>query len=156
MGETTARQCVIQFANAISNYEELRQCFFHQMTHTNAQNVCQLHKQQHRIDGMIGLLDCMHVYWKNCHVAWQGQYQGKEKYPTIVLDVMCDYNLYFWHHKFGAAGTLNDISICNLSSLHKTFVDGTFVDTCDFLFTINEKQFDWLWVTVDGIYPKLS
>jgi hypothetical protein len=126
------------------------------MTRADAKNVCQLHKEQHGIDGMIGSLDCMHVYWKNCPVAWQGQYQGKEKYPTIVLEAMCDYNLYFWHHEFGAAGTLNDISIWDLSGVHKTFVDGTFADTCDFPFIIDGKQFDRLWVTVDGIYPKLS
>jgi hypothetical protein len=156
MGETTARQCVIRFANAVSNCEELKQRFFRPMTRNDAKNVCKLHKDQHGIDGMIGSLDCMHVYWKNCPVAWQGQYQGKEKYPTIVLEAMCDYNLYFWHHEFGAAGTLNDISIWDLSGLHKTFVDGTFADTCDFPFMIDGKQFDRLWVTVDGIYPKLS
>jgi hypothetical protein len=69
---------------------------------------------------------------------------------------MCDYNLYFWHHEFGAAGTLNDISIWDLSGLHKAFVDGTFVNNCNFSYTIDGKQFDKLWVTVDGIYPKLS
>jgi hypothetical protein len=156
MGESTARQCLIRFANAISNCDKLKQHFFHPMTCSDAKNVCQLHKEQHGIDGMIGLLDCMHVYWKNCPVAWQGQYQGKEKYPTLVLEAMCDYNLYFWHHEFGAAGTLNDISIWDLSGLHKTFVDGTFSNNCDFPFTIDGKQFDQLWVTVDGIYPKLS
>jgi hypothetical protein len=98
----------------------------------------------------------MHVYWKNCPVAWQGQYQGKEKYPTLVLEGMCDYNIYFWHHEFGAAGTLNDISIWDLSGLHKAFVDGTFTNNFDFLYTIDGKQFDKLWVTVDGIYPKLA
>jgi hypothetical protein len=156
MGESTARQCLIRFANAISNCDELKQRLFRPMTRSDAKNVCQLHKEQHGIDGMIGLLDCMHVYWKNCPVAWQGQYQGKEKYPTLVLEAMCDYNLYFWHHEFGAAGTLNDISIWDLSGLHKTFVDGTFSNNCDFPFTIDGKQFDRLWVTVDGIYPKLS
>jgi hypothetical protein len=35
-------------------------------------------------------------------------------------------------------------------------VDGTFADTCDFPFMIDGKQFDRLWVTVNGIYPKLS
>jgi hypothetical protein len=132
-------------------------CKLHKEQHgIDGINVCKLHKEQHGIDGMIGSLDCMHVYWKNCPVAWQGQYQGKEKYPTIVLEGMCDYILYFWHHEFGAAGTLNDISIWDLSGLHKTFVDGTFADTCDFPFTIDGKQFDRLWVTVDSIYPKLS
>jgi hypothetical protein len=71
-------------------------------------------------------------------------------------EAMCDYNLYFWHHEFGAAGTLNDISIWDMSGLHKAFVDGYFTEHCDFTYTIDGKQFDKLWVTVDGIYPKLS
>jgi hypothetical protein len=66
---------------------------------------------------------------------------------------MCDFDLYFWHHKFGMAGTLNDISIWDLSGLHKAYVDGTFTNQIDFPFTINGKQFDKLWVTVDGVYP---
>jgi hypothetical protein len=156
MGETTARRCFIRFANAISSCARLQQRFFRPMNRTDAQNVCALHKGQHGIEGMIGSLDCMHVYWKNCPVAWQGQYQGKEKYPTIVLEAMCDYNLYFWHHEFGAAGTLNAISIWDMSGLHKAFVDGTFTENCDFSYTIDGKTFDKLWVTVDGIYPKLS
>jgi hypothetical protein len=80
----------------------------------------------------------------------------KGKYPTLVLEAICDYNLYFWHHGFGTAGTLNDISIWDLSGLHKTFVDGTFANNCNCPFNINGKQFNRLWVTVDGIYPKLS
>jgi Plant transposon protein len=52
-----------------------------------------LHLQQHGVDGMLGSLDCMHVGWKNCPVAWQGAFQGKEKAPTIVLEAVADYNL---------------------------------------------------------------
>jgi hypothetical protein len=141
--------------DSLLQFDEMKQCFFHPMTCSDTKK-CVLHKDQHRIDGMIGSLDCMHFYWKNCPVAWQGQYQGKEKYPTIVLEVMCDYILYFWHHEVGAAGTLNDISIWDLSSLHKAFVDGTYLENCNFSYTINEKQFDKLWVTVNGIYPMLS
>jgi hypothetical protein len=74
----------------------------------------------------------------------------------MVLEAMCDHNLYFWHHEFGSAGTLNDISIWDMSGLHKAFVDGTWSEEIDFPFTINGELFQQLWVTVDGIYPELA
>jgi hypothetical protein len=156
MGESTARACLLRFAQCITTSDELLQRFFRPMNRTDAQNVCQLHKDVHGIDGMVGSLDCMHVTWKNCPVAWQGQYEGKEEGPTMVLEAMCDHNLYFWHHEFGSAGTLNDISIWDMSGLHKAFVDGTWTDTIDFPFTIDGQVFDKLWVTVDGIYPQIG
>jgi hypothetical protein len=156
MGETTARKCLIHFAAAVNGSDELTHRFFRPMTRSDAINVCKLHKNQHGVDGMVGSLDCMHVSWKNCPVAWQGQFQGKEAYPSIVLEAMCDYNLYFWHHEFGSAGTLNDISIWDLSGLHKAFVDGTWSENVDFEYSINGELFNKLWVTVDGIYPLIS
>jgi hypothetical protein len=51
------------------------------MNKNDAQNVCQLHKEVYGIDGMVESLDCMHVTWKNCPVAWQG-YEGKEEVPS--------------------------------------------------------------------------
>jgi hypothetical protein len=53
MGETTARQCVIHFANGICNCDVLKERFFRPMTRGDAKNVCQLHKDQHGIDGMM-------------------------------------------------------------------------------------------------------
>ncbi len=34
-------------------------------------------------------LDCCHIRWKNCQVAWPGQFEGKEGEPTIVLEATC-------------------------------------------------------------------
>jgi hypothetical protein len=68
----------------------------------------------------------MHTYWKNCPVAWQGSYQGKEGKPTIVLEAISDYHLWFWHASYGYAGTLNDRTILNLSPLLQSLIDGTF------------------------------
>jgi hypothetical protein len=130
--------------------------FFHPMNCSDARRITELHQLQHGIDGMVGSLDCMYVSWKNCPVAWQGQFHGKEEYPTMVLEVMCNYNLYFWHHEFGLAGMLNDVSIWDMSGLHKAFMDGTWSEEIDFPFTINGELFQQLWVTVDGIYPELA
>ena len=74
---------------------------------------------------MLGLLDCIHVHWKNCSITFQGAYMGKEKYLTIVLEAMADHNLWFWHTVFRFAGCCNDINILDASLLHKCFIDGT-------------------------------
>ena len=69
--------------------------FFQEMTKADARRVTTMLLKEHGIEGMAGSLDCMHVKWKNCPVAWQGQYQGKECCPTIVMEVFCDFNLWF-------------------------------------------------------------
>ncbi len=73
------------------------------------------HKAIHQVDGMFGSLDCMHTHWKNCPVAWQGSYKGKEKKSTIVLEAISDYHCFRLHAAYGFAGTMNDINILNLS-----------------------------------------
>ena len=72
----------------------------------------------------------MHNGWKNCPKAWQASYKsGKESGgPTVVLEAVADYHLWFWHASFGYAGSLNDLNILNLSPLLESLVDGTFVD----------------------------
>ena len=44
--------------------------------------------------GMLGSIDCMHWEWKNCPAAWAGQFQGKEKTPTVILEAITSYNLH--------------------------------------------------------------
>ena len=62
---------------------------------------------------------------KNCPVAFQGSYQGKEKYASIVSDAVADNKLWFCHAPFGFAGSCNDINILDVSLLHTNFLDGS-------------------------------
>jgi Plant transposon protein len=98
----------------------------------------------------------MHVAWKNCPLAWEGQFKSKEKSPTIVLEAFADYNLWIWHSAYGFAGTLNIINILEQSPLLKSLVDGSFSQFVDFEFVIGEKPFCCLWLLVVGIYPELA
>jgi hypothetical protein len=122
------------------------------ITPADAKKIEALHYRTHGIRGMIGSLDCSHFVWGNCPVAHHGQFQGKEGKPTIVMEAMCDYNLFAWHTVFGYSGVLNDINIWDSSLLHKAFCDGSF-STCDFSFEIGGETFHHLWLLVDGIYP---
>ena len=156
MGETTGRDCLKKLARVISSSDELRSVFLRSMTRVDARRVTELHREKHGIDGMIGSIDCMHVGWKNCPVAWQGQFSGAKGKPTLVLEAFADHNLWIWHAVFGWAGTLNDINIWDRSPLLQSFIDGSFYNDVDFEFEIFGNVFYRLWLMADGIYPELA
>jgi hypothetical protein len=156
MGETTARDAFKRFTRIIAGSENLRQRFFRSMTRSDATKISEMHFNHYGVHGMVGSLDCMHVPWKNCPVAWQGTHSGKAGSPTLVLEAMADHNMWFWHASFGWPGTLNDINIWNGSPLHEEFTSGRWGRSVDFPFSIGDYQFTKLFVLVDGIYPELS
>jgi hypothetical protein len=108
---------------------------------------------------MFGSLDCMHTYWKNCPKAWQGSFSGKEKQPTIILESISDYYTWFWHASYGYdAGTLNDLNVLNLSPFLDALRSGKFaqIERLVFPYEIGLEEFMFLYILVDGIYPKYS
>jgi Plant transposon protein len=109
-----------------------------------------LHRRVHNVNGMLGSLDCMHTYWKNCPVAWQQSFQGKE----------AGHNLWFWHTSYGYAGSLNDLNILNLSPLLDKVTNGSFTMVEEAAkvvpYNIGTENFNKMYVLVDGIYPKYS
>jgi hypothetical protein len=120
----------------------------------------QLHFCRHNTRGMYGSLDCMHVFWKQCPKAWQQSYKGKENKPSIVLEAVCDYNLWFWHSFFGSGGSFNDLNVLDVSNLLQMFLDGSLDSLEDqsgvVPFKIGAHEFGKLFLLVDGIYPLLS
>ena len=124
MSKTYADSCCDHFAQAIktlymSNYLRLP-------TATDVKRVLKLHKAIHNVDGLIGSLDCTHTYWKNCPKAWQQSYKGKEDKPSIAMEAVCDFNLFFWHTAYGYTGACNDLIILSLSPLLDRLLDGSF------------------------------
>ena len=149
MGMSTAHSCFKHLITCLSQSTVFRNKYMRQMNRADAYRITELHHNQHGIDGMIGSLDCMHLFWKNCPVKWQGAFKGKEKKPSIVLEAMCDYNLWIWHSAFGYAGSQNDINIWEQSPLLQSFIDGTFSLDVDFEYEINGKVFTKLFLLVD-------
>ena len=129
-------------------------------TPADLKSLTKLHKAVHGVDGMFGSLDCMHTVWKNCPVAWQGSFKGKEKKSTIVLEAIADHHMWFWHLSYGYAGTLNDLNILDLSPFLESLVNGKFATAESVAgvvpFHIGEEKFQKLFLLVDGIYPKYS
>lgn len=157
MSKTEARECLLQFVRTVKD------CFSGEYlrcpTSQDMESIVALHKHgKHKIPGMLGSLDCMHMLWKNCPKAYAGQFKGKEKKPTVVLEAACDYNLWFWHASFGHPGSLNDINILNLSPLLDAFLDGTFADRerSAVPYAIADEMFNSLYFLADGIYPSYS
>ncbi|XP_052620676.1 uncharacterized protein LOC111919209 isoform X2 [Lactuca sativa] len=78
----------------------------------------QIVNEKHGFPGMLGSIDCMHWPWKNCPVAWQGQYtRGDQGCPTSMLEAVASQDLWIWHAYFGVAGSNNDINVLNQSPL---------------------------------------
>jgi hypothetical protein len=159
MSKEFARECCLQFDSAI------RTCYMKEFlrlpTKDDLKAICALHKSVHKVDGLApGSLDCTHTYWKNCPKAWQGSYQGKEGKPSIVLEAIADYHMWFWHASYGYAGTLNDKNILNLSPFHESLLNGTFDELEKQAgvvpYRIGDETFNKLFILVDGIYPQYS
>ena len=157
MSKTCARDCYMQFAMAMKKLycsEHLRK-----PTLEDLKNITSLHKSVHRgVDGILGSLDCMHVYWDKCPVAWQGQFKKGKAKPSIVLEGLADYNLYLWHAGFGTAGTQNDVNVFNLSELCNMILNGELekLETQLGPFKVMDFVYDFLIILVDGIYPRYN
>ncbi|KAI7953618.1 hypothetical protein MJO28_006165 [Puccinia striiformis f. sp. tritici] len=148
--ESTARQTLRIFCNTINNLyanEYLR-------TPTANDLIRMLDVNNTRgFPGCIGSLDCMHWAWKNCPSALAGQYKGKEKRPTVVLEAVADQRLWIWHTFFGTAGALNDINILDRSPLFEDQLAGT---AWDVEFKVCGRHYKHAYYLVDGIYPSWS
>jgi hypothetical protein len=64
-----------------------------------------------RSPDMFGSIDCMHYVWKNCPMAWQGDFQDKDHNMSLVLEAIADQSLWIWHAYFGMLGANNNINV---------------------------------------------
>jgi hypothetical protein len=141
MGITTAHVCLKKFCKIISNDDHLKGIYRRRMSRADAKRLSNMHFYHHGVPGMVGSLDCMHIGWRLCPVALQGQYEGKEKKPSLILEAVADYTLWLWHSCFNHPGSLNDINVWDRSPLLQEFLDGTFAEEVDFEFEINDIVF---------------
>jgi hypothetical protein len=103
--------------------------------------------------GCIGSIDGMHCAWKNCPTGWAGQFRGKEKKATLVLEAVASKNIQIWHTFFGNLGALNNINILQRSHLFDQLLAGA-EDVIQY--TINGHKYRHGYYLADGIYPPWS
>ena len=125
MGELTGWLTVEMFHSCVAHNPVLHGHYLCTYMEEDAKHVSLLHEDVQGIPGMPGSLDSMHVHWKKCPITYQGAYQGKKRFSTLVLEAMTDHNLWFWHAAFGFTGSCNDIHILDVSPLHQQFLDGS-------------------------------
>ncbi|KAE9166631.1 hypothetical protein PF002_g31064 [Phytophthora fragariae] len=100
--------------------------------------------------GMWASIDCMHWEWKNCPSSVAGQFKGKEKKPTVVLEACADQELWIWHANFGHPGSLNDINILDRSTVFDALMRG---ESPQVEYKLNDKTYSMTYCLADGIYP---
>jgi hypothetical protein len=79
MGILTTHMCLKQFYYLLANDPSLNGVYHRWMSHTDAKRLSEMHSFHHGIPGMVGSIDSMHLGWRLCPVAWQGQFEGAKK-----------------------------------------------------------------------------
>jgi hypothetical protein len=47
--------------------------------------------------GMFASINCMHYQWNFFLIAWQGQFQNKDRHKSISFEAIVDQSLWIWH-----------------------------------------------------------
>ncbi|KAJ9554052.1 hypothetical protein OSB04_018097 [Centaurea solstitialis] len=150
MSKTTSRECFSNFCQGIIHLYMRR--YLRKPIANDVQLLFALHEQQHGLPGTLGSIDCMHWDWKNCPVAWRGQYhRGDHPGPITVLEAVASYDLWIWHAYYGTSGATNDIVVVNQSPIFNDLFEGKAPDSS---FSVNGRQYKHGYYLTDGIYPK--
>jgi Plant transposon protein len=157
MAPNTFTEALKAFFRAVKADSVLQGQYMRYPSPSDIKRITAQHQRVHGVPGMLGCLDCLHVFWKNCPVGWQGQFKnGRYKSASVVAEAMVDHNLWFWHVSVGHAGTNSDTNIWDVSPLLEALLTDDWANTCDFEFVLDGQSFNKLWILVDGIYPSIS
>lgn len=93
LGESSSQEGLKRFVNVV------RKCFksefLRQPSRVDVEKQMEINRKR-GFPGMFASLDCIHWFWKNCPVPWQGQFQDKDKYRSAILEA-----IWIWHVVFG-------------------------------------------------------
>jgi len=105
------------------------------------------------LPGCIGSLECSHWEWRGCPKALAGQYMSRKKRRIIVLETICDHDLYIHHLFVGAPGSHNDLNVLGQSPLFMDILDGTWPPK-DLPYTVNGRTRTMPYYLTDKAYHK--
>ncbi|XP_050374528.1 uncharacterized protein LOC126792073 [Argentina anserina] len=101
--------------------------------------------------GMIGSINCMNWQWKNCLTGWAGEYSGRKRIPTIILEAVASYDSWIWHAFFGMSGSCNDLNVLAKSPLFDELIAGR---APHIQFQVNNRVHSLGYYLADGIFPR--
>ena len=89
IGESTAVESLKKFVKVVVNIfseEYLRS--------PNSNDIARLVAVNEKcgFPGMLGSIDCLYWKWKNCLIAWKGQYTSHSREPTLILEAVTSYD----------------------------------------------------------------
>ena len=105
--------------------------------------------------GCMGSLDCSHWEWRNCPKAFAGMYQNRHGKRSVVMETVCDEDLWIWHLFVGCPGSHNDLNVMHVSPLYLSVTNGEWPPRT-FSYTANGTTRTLLYYLVDGIYPRFA
>ncbi|XP_042428542.1 uncharacterized protein LOC122015618 [Zingiber officinale] len=149
MGESTAIRCLFKLCEYV--VEIFGDRYLRRPNADDVQRLLQMHDERHDFPGMLGSLDCMHWKWKNCPVAWKGQFTRGHGSPTIILEAVVSHDLWICHAFFGVAGSRNDINVLYESPIFNNVLQGNMPEIN---FTVNDTTYTKGYYLTDGIYPE--
>ncbi|XP_051127825.1 uncharacterized protein LOC127249173 [Andrographis paniculata] len=110
-----------------------------------------IENKAHVFSEMIGSFDCMHWRWDAYPIAWQGQYNGRYNYLTLILEAAASQDLWIRHAFFGMPGTNSDVTILDHLPLFDKYMNGT---TPPVEYEVNGSVYNLPYYLIDKIYPK--
>ncbi|KAH1220991.1 hypothetical protein GmHk_12G034500 [Glycine max] len=91
IGETIAVECLERFVSGI--YTIFGNEYLRRPNNEDTERLLQMGAAR-GFPGMLGSIDCMQWEWKNCPVAWKGQFcRGDHRNPIIILEAMTSQDL---------------------------------------------------------------
>jgi hypothetical protein len=111
IGESTASEALNHFCVAVINVFGPQ--YLRAPTSDDIARILEINEQR-GWPGMLGSIDYMHWAWRSCPTGWKGQFTGRGKQPTMILEAVATHDLWIWHAYFGRPGSCNDIT-CVLS-----------------------------------------
>nr|XP_043620380.1 uncharacterized protein LOC122592254 [Erigeron canadensis] len=148
----TVRECLNNFCIAIKYlYGEE---YLRSPTNHDVALLYEAREAQHHFPGMISSINCTHWTWRNCPHSLRGQYHWVDhERPTIVLEAVASYDLWFWHAYFGVSRSNNDINVLKQSPL---FIPEVNKKSPEHGFTVNRLRYNRGYYLGGGIYPPWS